>query len=50
MTGTFAYFARPDAIVYFPGAAFLLGAVFALASLILALKSLANYKAEDAIH
>lgn len=50
MTGTFAYFARPDAIVYFPGAAFLLGAVFALASLILALKSLASYKAEDAIH
>ena len=50
MTGTFAYFTRPEAIVYFPGAAFLLGAVFALASLIVALKSLASYKAEDAIH
>jgi len=50
MTGTFAYFTRPEAIVYFPGAAFLVGAVFALASLILALKSLASYKAEDAIH
>jgi DHA1 family tetracycline resistance protein-like MFS transporter len=50
MTNTFAYFTRPEAIVYFPGAAFLLGAVFALASLIVALKSLASYKAEDAIH
>jgi DHA1 family tetracycline resistance protein-like MFS transporter len=50
MTSTFAYFTRPEAILYFPGAAFLLGAAFALASLILALKSLASYKAEDAIH
>jgi len=50
MTGTFAYFTRPEAIVYFPGAAFLVGAVFALASLIVALKSLASYKAEDALH
>jgi DHA1 family tetracycline resistance protein-like MFS transporter len=50
MTNTFAYFTRPEAIVYFPGAAFLVGAIFALASLILALKSLASYKAEDALH
>jgi len=50
MTGTFAYFTRPEAIVYFPGAAFLVGAVFALAAFILALKSLASYKAEDAVN
>jgi DHA1 family tetracycline resistance protein-like MFS transporter len=40
MSNTFAYFTRPTAPVYFPGAAMLLGAALTLASAVLARKSL----------
>jgi MFS transporter, DHA1 family, tetracycline resistance protein len=44
MTNCFAYFTRPESPVYFPGAAFLLGAFIALISLFLAHRSLKHYK------
>jgi DHA1 family tetracycline resistance protein-like MFS transporter len=40
MSNTFAYFTRPSAPVYFPGAAMLLGAALVLTSAVLARKSL----------
>lgn len=40
MTGSFAYFTSPSAPFYFPGASFLLGALFMLCSLIWAYNAL----------
>jgi DHA1 family tetracycline resistance protein-like MFS transporter len=42
MNNLFAYFAKEDAPIYFPGAAMLLGAVLTLASAILARRTLKN--------
>ncbi|MCX6292400.1 MAG: TCR/Tet family MFS transporter [Bacteroidetes bacterium] len=43
MTNIFSYFTRSDAPVYFPGAAFLAGAVLTALSTFLAMRSLASY-------
>ena len=43
MTHLFAYFTRPAAPVYFPGAPFLLGAALTLASVVLAVRSLRKH-------
>ncbi|HXC06691.1 MAG TPA: tetracycline resistance MFS efflux pump, partial [Bacteroidia bacterium] len=43
MIGLFSFCTRPDGPVYFPGAPFLLGAVFIVVSILLALKSLNAY-------
>ena len=40
MTGLFAFYTKPSALVYFPGAPFLAGAVFMLVSLIMAMRTL----------
>ena len=45
MSNLFAYFTADAAPVYFPGAPFLMGAVLTLVSLLLALRSLAQYQA-----
>ncbi|RDC66043.1 TCR/Tet family MFS transporter [Adhaeribacter pallidiroseus] len=44
MTNLFAYFTSNAAPFYFPGAPFLMGAVLTLISLLLAIRSLANYR------
>jgi len=44
MTYLFAYFTRPDASVYFPGAPFLMGAVLTAVSIVLAARSLSKYQ------
>ncbi|QNF32391.1 TCR/Tet family MFS transporter [Adhaeribacter swui] len=44
MTNLFAYFTSNAVPIYFPGAPFLMGALLTLISLILALRSLANYQ------
>jgi DHA1 family tetracycline resistance protein-like MFS transporter len=33
MTGLYGSFSKPDAVIHFPGAAFLMGTIFALVSL-----------------
>jgi DHA1 family tetracycline resistance protein-like MFS transporter len=43
MTGIFAYYTGKGSSIYFPGAPFILGALFTLLSLIFALRSLAHY-------
>ena len=48
MTGLFRYFTRPAAPVHFPGAPFLLGAVLALASAALAVRSLRRHPPREA--
>jgi DHA1 family tetracycline resistance protein-like MFS transporter len=40
MTGLFAFYTKPTAMVYFPGAPFLAGAVFMLVSLLMAMRTL----------
>ncbi|RYU81286.1 TCR/Tet family MFS transporter [Hymenobacter persicinus] len=45
MTNLFSYFTGPEAPVHFPGAAFLAGAVLTVVSVLLAVRSLANYVA-----
>jgi DHA1 family tetracycline resistance protein-like MFS transporter len=40
MTQTYAYFASDHAVVNFPGAAFMLGAIFTLLALVLTLRTL----------
>jgi hypothetical protein len=40
MTQTYAYFASDHAVVSFPGAAFMLGAIFTLVALVLTLRTL----------
>jgi DHA1 family tetracycline resistance protein-like MFS transporter len=40
MTQTYAYFASDRAVVNFPGAAFMLGAIFTLLALVLTLRTL----------
>jgi len=40
MTGLFAFYTKPTALVYFPGAPFLAGAVFMLVSLMMAMRTL----------
>lgn len=40
MTQTFAYFSSNDAVVFFPGAPFLLGGIFSILSLLIALRAL----------
>lgn len=40
MTGLFAFYTKPSALVYFPGAPFLAGALFMLVSLIMAMRTL----------
>jgi DHA1 family tetracycline resistance protein-like MFS transporter len=40
MTGLFAFYTKPTAMVYFPGAPFLAGAVFMLVSLMMAMRTL----------
>ena len=40
MTGLFAFYTKPSASVYFPGAPFLAGAVFMLVSLLMAMRTL----------
>jgi DHA1 family tetracycline resistance protein-like MFS transporter len=40
MTQTYSYFAGDNAVVRFPGAAFMLGALFTLLALILTLRTL----------
>lgn len=47
MTNLFGYFTKPKAPVYFPGAPFLMGAVLALASGVLAYYSLKKYPPAD---
>ena len=49
MTGLFRYFTKAGAPVYFPGAPFLLGAVLALASVVLAVRSLRKHPPAEAI-
>ena len=49
MTYLFGYFTRPTAPVQFPGAPFLLGAVLALASVALAVRSLRKHPPVDAV-
>ncbi|HEX8330823.1 MAG TPA: TCR/Tet family MFS transporter [Hymenobacter sp.] len=49
MTYLFGYFTRPAAPVQFPGAPFLLGAVLALASVLLAVRSLRRHPPVDAL-
>ena len=44
MTGLFAYFTKPGAPINFPGAPFLMGAIFTIVSAIFAYK---NLKAKD---
>jgi DHA1 family tetracycline resistance protein-like MFS transporter len=44
MTNLFAYFTSGSALIYFPGAPFLMGAVLTLISLLLAIRSLASYR------
>ncbi len=46
MTNLFAYFTSGKTPVYFPGAPFLMGAIFSLVSLLLALRSLASYPSQ----
>jgi hypothetical protein len=36
MTSLYGEFSRPDAIIHFPGAAFMMGSIFALVSLVIA--------------
>ncbi|GAA3932322.1 TCR/Tet family MFS transporter [Hymenobacter algoricola] len=48
MTNLFSYFTGPAAPVHFPGAAFLMGAVLAVVSMGLAVRSLASYVVPDA--
>ncbi|GAA4390667.1 TCR/Tet family MFS transporter [Hymenobacter koreensis] len=43
MTNLFAYFTGKEAPIYFPGAPFLMGAVLTVVSVLLAMRSLANY-------
>jgi DHA1 family tetracycline resistance protein-like MFS transporter len=43
MTGIFAYYTNRNNGIYFPGAPFILGALFTLLSLLFALRSLAHY-------
>lgn len=43
MTNLFAYFTKPGAPVYFPGAPYLMGAVFIIISLFLTASALKNY-------
>jgi DHA1 family tetracycline resistance protein-like MFS transporter len=43
MTGIFAYFTSTHHGVYFPGAAFILGGILTILSLLFAMRSLANY-------
>jgi DHA1 family tetracycline resistance protein-like MFS transporter len=45
MTNLFSWFTHSDAMVYFPGAPFLAGALFTLVSLWLAVRSLSSYTA-----
>ncbi|MFC5411298.1 TCR/Tet family MFS transporter [Larkinella bovis] len=45
MTHLFAYFTKPEAPVYFPGAPFLMGAVLTLISVFLVAKALGTYHA-----
>ncbi len=40
MTGLFAFYTKPTALVYFPGAPFLAGAVFMMVSLMMAMRTL----------
>ncbi len=40
MTGLFAFYTKPTAMVYFPGAPFLAGAIFMLVSLLMAMRTL----------
>ncbi len=40
MTGLFAFYTKPSALVYFPGAPFLAGALFMLVSLMMAMRTL----------
>jgi DHA1 family tetracycline resistance protein-like MFS transporter len=40
MTGLFAFYTKPTAMVYFPGAPFLAGALFMLVSLMMAMRTL----------
>ncbi|MBI1223080.1 MAG: MFS transporter [Bacteroidetes bacterium] len=48
MTKTYAYFANPENEVVFPGAAFMLGAFFALLSLILIVRAMRKYGSVEA--
>ena len=53
MTNLFAYFTKPGAPIFFPGAPYMAGAVFTLISLFITIKTLKNYvqpekKAEQA--
>lgn len=41
MTGLFSHFASPTTTIYFPGAPFLMGAVFTIVSVVFAMRSLA---------
>jgi DHA1 family tetracycline resistance protein-like MFS transporter len=50
MTNTFANFTGNNAPVYFPGAAFLLGALLALLSLLFAMRSLSRFSRTDFSH
>ena len=44
MTNTFAFFTGKSAPIYFPGSVFLLGALLTVVSMLLAMKTLSNYK------
>ncbi len=43
MTNLFAYFTKPGAPIFFPGAPYMAGAVFTLISLLITIKTLKNY-------
>ena len=50
MTHLFAYYTQPGGKLYFPGAPFLLGAVFMLVSVVLAYRELHTKKIDPEVH